>query len=112
LLGQGDGSFQQPQSYPTGSAPTWFADGDFNGDGKLDIATTDQGTETVSLLLGNGDGTFSLKGSVAMGHNPNLIAAGDFNNDGRLDFAVGYFSPLSPIFTILSQEIVADLTPQ
>jgi FG-GAP-like repeat len=33
--------------------------GDFNGDGKLDLAVTNASSNTVSILLGNGDGTFS-----------------------------------------------------
>ena len=32
--------------------------GDFNGDGKLDLAVANYGSNTVSVLLGNGDGTF------------------------------------------------------
>jgi hypothetical protein len=61
LLGNGDGTFQAHVDYPTGQAPTSLAIGDFNGDGKLDIAVTNQGDNTVSILLGNGDGTFKSK---------------------------------------------------
>ena len=58
LLGNGDGTFQTHLDYPTGSSPTSVAVGDFNGDGKLDLAVTNQDDNTVSILLGNGDGTF------------------------------------------------------
>jgi hypothetical protein len=62
--------------------------GDFNADGKVDLAITNQSNNTVSILLGNGDGTFqgpleSTTGNFAAG-----VAAGDFNGDGRLDLAV------------------------
>src|SRR6476620_3872357 len=36
-----------------------IATGDVNGDGNLDLATTNQTPDTVSVLLGHGDGTFA-----------------------------------------------------
>src|SRR2546429_6198795 len=51
-------SFQPAQASATGSAPVSVAVGDFNGDGKLDLATANSGGYDVSVLLGNGDGTF------------------------------------------------------
>jgi len=68
--------------------PTSVAVGDFNGDGKLDLAVTDYGNNTVSIFSGNGDGTFTLKSSPATGSGPNAIAVGDFNGDGIPDLAV------------------------
>ena len=61
LLGNGDGTFQAHVDYPTGQAPTSVTIGDFNGDGKLDLAVINQDDNTVSILLGNGDGTFESK---------------------------------------------------
>src|SRR2546427_8129441 len=43
---------------PVGRMPHAVAAGDFNGDGALDFATANFGSNTVSVLLGNGDGTF------------------------------------------------------
>ena len=60
--------------------------GDFNGDGKLDLALP--GTLSVSILLGNGDGTFQPAVSYPAGITPSSIAVGDFNRDGKLDLAV------------------------
>ncbi len=64
-----------------------MAVGDFNGDGKLDLASTDSGG-VVFILLGNGDGTFQKPVSYAAGSQPSGIAVGDFNGDGKLDLAV------------------------
>jgi hypothetical protein len=66
---------------------TGVASGDFNGDGKPDVVTSDGDTGTVSLLLGNGDGTVRYIGAFAIGSSPSAVAVGDFNGDGRPDVA-------------------------
>ena len=101
FLGNGDGTFRagptiQPsdmQSYPS------MISGDFNGDGKPDLAILSYdgySTSYLTILLGNGDGSFSAKptvvafaqgivgGDVILG----TMAAADFNGDGKLDLAV------------------------
>src|SRR5205807_10403528 len=92
LLGRGDGTFQAARSYPVAYAAS-VAVGDFNGDGKLDLAVANYGTPpdyvgTVSVLLGKGDGTFGAAQSYAVGRDPSSVAVGDFNGDGYLDLAV------------------------
>jgi hypothetical protein len=63
--------------------------GDFNGDGKLDLAMADVASNTLRILLGNGDGTFTLApGNLPTGVEPYALAAGDFNGDGKADLAV------------------------
>jgi type II secretory pathway component GspD/PulD (secretin) len=74
--------------FAVGSGPTAVATGDFNGDGKLDLAVVNQGDNTVSILLGNGDGTFGTHKDFATGKQPVAVVAGDFNRDGHLDLAV------------------------
>ena len=86
LLGNGDGTFQPHVDYPAGNGPGSIAVGDFNGDGKQDLAIA--GTSTLSVLFGNGDGTFQpLVPYTTLGGN-NSVAVGDFNGDGALDLAV------------------------
>jgi hypothetical protein len=54
LLGTGKGSFQSQTSPPiwiVGSFPAGLASGDFNGDGKSDLAVANQGGDTVSVLI-------------------------------------------------------------
>src|SRR5262245_357488 len=67
---------------------TFNVTGDFNGDGRLDIATSDIATLGVSVLLGLGDGTFQSGRIFAAGDGPTGIVAADLNRDGRLDLAV------------------------
>jgi len=85
LLGKGDGTFQPATSIsvPLEIGPSQLAIADFNGDGKLDIASGDANF----LLLGNGDGTF--QSPLLLGAGGPGIAAGDFDGNGSLDLAVG-----------------------
>jgi hypothetical protein len=88
LLGNGDGTFQPQVNYATGVGSIGVTVGDFNGDGKLDVAVTNRNDGTVSVLLGKGDGTFQPQVSYAVGDQPLAITVGDFNGDGKPDLAV------------------------
>jgi hypothetical protein len=92
-LGRGDGTFTSGPGSPIslGSSLSAIVAADFNGDGKLDLAVTDAGSNTVMILLGNGDGTFGAPATIPVGNAPDAIVAGDFNNDGKLDLAVANF---------------------
>ena len=89
LLGNGDGTFQPAVGYNVGSHPASVAVGDFNGDGKLDLAVANLNDDTVSVLLGNGDGTFQGTIDYSSPGGAISVAVGDFNGDGKLDLAVG-----------------------
>jgi hypothetical protein len=98
LLGNGDGTFA-PISGCCGTSVSLthtlgMAAGDFNGDGKLDLAVAIQNLQPMSpadyvaILLGNADGTFSPTDfSLLLPNDPFSLAVGDFNRDGKLDFA-------------------------
>jgi len=63
-----------------------IAAGDFNGDGKPDVAIAN-GNNTVSVLLGKGDGTFIAGSNPATSNTPVAMVVADFNEDGKLDLA-------------------------
>jgi len=64
--------------------------GDFNHDGKLDLAVTSYIPQNgVTILLGNGDGTFRVGATYSVGSNLFYLAAADLRNNGITDLVVG-----------------------
>ena len=81
-------TFLAPTTLPAGASPAGIAVGDYNSDGKADMAVVDQTSANINLLLSNGDGTFQNNGSYAAGAGAIDAAFGDFNADGKNDLAV------------------------
>ncbi len=118
LLGNGDGTFKPGIVGPAGllGYSRWSTTGDFNRDGKLDLAVADgQGTSgntnnvELTILLGNGDGTFHLGGHYASPQlpdgtnlsavsNPEDVVVADLNGDGKLDAVVGDYDNTLNVF--------------
>jgi hypothetical protein len=94
--GNGDGTFAPAQFLSLGgfSEPFYAAVGDFNGDGKLDLAVTADANPSfsepgiVGVFLGNGDGTFASPLFFSAGNAPRQVEAGDFTGTGRLDLVL------------------------
>jgi hypothetical protein len=90
LLGNGDGTFGSPTSFQAGIRAQAICSGDFNGDGKADlaVATNLDVFGSVTILIGNGDGTFQPQVSYPTGRFSVFVATGDFNGYRKLDLAV------------------------
>ena len=92
-FGNGDGTFQSAAQISAESVPyTGIVFGDFNGDGKVDIAFIGCANGftncAVGVLLGNGDGTFQKERYFDSASEISAIAVADFNGDGIQDIAV------------------------
>jgi hypothetical protein len=71
-----------------GADPVPVAAADLNGDGKPDLAVTNQSGDSVSVLLNKGNGTFAARIDYFAGPTPSSIAVADLNGDSALDLAV------------------------
>jgi hypothetical protein len=92
-FGKGDGSFGAATAYSTGTgeAVTFAVPGDFNGDGRIDLAVTFGSSPAgwVRVLLGTGGGAFSQTPEYSTGDGVvvHAFALGDLDGDGILDLA-------------------------
>ena len=80
-------SFAEAAGSPIGAGanPQCVAVGDFNRDGKPDLAVANVGSANVSVFLGIGDGTFHVATNYGTGALPESVIVGDFNRDGHSD---------------------------
>jgi alpha-tubulin suppressor-like RCC1 family protein len=85
------GLFAAKVDYATGTQPLSVAVGDFNGDGKQDLATANNNDDTLSVLLGDGSGGFAAKTDFTTGARPHSVAVGDFDGDGKRDLATANY---------------------
>jgi uncharacterized protein (TIGR03437 family) len=105
LLGDGSGRLvQDPKggTLPTTVLPLYIANGDFNGDGKVDLVVIHE--STLTIFLGDGAGGFAAQPDISPAgayslHSP---AVGDLDGDGKLDLAIpNADDPISNVFILL-----------
>jgi hypothetical protein len=87
LLGKGDGTFTRVAQQPTTTLinPKYLTAGDFDGDGKLDLAFADATSNSLTILHGNGDGTFTQVNGQPTCPASTYVSTADLNGDGKLD---------------------------
>ncbi len=88
----GNGTFAAAVPYTVGKQPYQVAIGDVNGDGYPDLAVTNYGANTVSILYGSKTGTFTAQPTLATCANPYGVAIGDFKHNGYPSVAVSCYS--------------------
>ncbi|HKU76166.1 MAG TPA: FG-GAP-like repeat-containing protein [Pyrinomonadaceae bacterium] len=90
LLGDGTGGLTQVGNFTTNSVNQHeVLIGDFNEDGKADLALPGQSFGTIDIMLGDGTGAFAAGISRSTGAGSSMLTAGHFNNDGHLDILSG-----------------------
>lgn len=100
LFGNGDGTFTIQQSFAIGKHPYMITGTDFNGDGKIDIISTNYNAHDISFFINNDNGTFVNDTNIYSNLPANIISA-DFNNDGKNDIA--FVSDIAgPAITVLT----------
>ena len=102
LLGRGDGTLTDQQTFDVGENPLAVQAIDVNEDGRLDLVTVNQGRfdfdrldfvgDGVSVLLGKGDGTFADQRTLGVGDFPSSVQVVDVNQDGALDLVTSNYS--------------------
>ena len=89
LFNDGAGGFFDPQLLPVGTGPNSVISGDWNGDGKVDLAVVNSGSADLTVLIGDGIGGFSVQTLPLAGAGRlEFAATGDFNHDTKPDIAV------------------------
>jgi uncharacterized repeat protein (TIGR01451 family) len=107
FLGNGDGTFQAATSFDAGVSPAALSKGDFNNDGKPDLAVFQPGdTNTLasgamSVLLGKGDGSFQSP-KITMLTVATDLAVADFDLDHKADVAVADYDSSSGNIRVLT----------
>jgi FG-GAP-like repeat/Bacterial Ig-like domain (group 3) len=101
LLGNVNGTFAAPFSYPTGTGALDIGTTDLNLDGHLDLIVVRSSYSGISpsvppgldVFLGVGNGTFTAGTGATIFQNPTNLTLGDFNEDGRVDVATTRNTP-------------------
>jgi hypothetical protein len=95
LRGKADGKFVKMGDLPTGQFPFALTVGDFNRDGKLDVAVIndkDEDETQISVFRGDGDGTFKTPLNTPAGQGDDGVVVSRFNGDSIPDLAVADYS--------------------
>src|SRR5262249_17475191 len=112
LLGNGDGSLRAPLQIPEMGNLLWVGAGDWNGDGRLDLATTRESGNTVHVLLNQGDGRFTPGDYYGVGNGSKSGLVTDLDGDGRADIVTAnqYGASISTLIQVAA-EVVTNVPP-
>ncbi|HUI27259.1 MAG TPA: VCBS repeat-containing protein, partial [Candidatus Kryptonia bacterium] len=93
--GNGAGTFtasnacQGLRGCTAGNSPSGLVSRDFDGDGRPDLAVSNQVSNNVTLLTNTSSGRFVLMANVTISRQPKVIEGADFTGTGNYDVATG-----------------------
>jgi uncharacterized repeat protein (TIGR01451 family) len=102
LLGNGSGGFARPSSYPAGDGTVAVAVGDFNGDGRQDVAAANFDSHELSIFAGDGTGGLLPAINFTVGFAPSSLVVRDFDGDGKPDLAVFHAHTAGDVWILLN----------
>lgn len=82
---KGQITFNNTAHFTAYTTITSYANGDFNNDGKMDVAMVNGSTDSIYLCFGDGSGDFISRIAIQTNSNPYAIVGADFNSDGNID---------------------------
>ncbi|MDG1898503.1 MAG: VCBS repeat-containing protein, partial [Phycisphaerales bacterium] len=84
-LGTAEVPIEPLRQYPTGFYSSGVLVEDLDGDGHIDIAISNRGSNDVTIRYNNGSGYFPDRIDVPTGYGPRYVDGADFDNDGDID---------------------------
>lgn len=93
LLAQAGGGFQKQPEQPVPQAVAGMVAGDFNGDGNVDLATSNRFSGSIHVLSGSGTGAFSYLRSYQGAYGQTSLMTADYDLDGKLDIVAAAGHP-------------------
>ena len=103
LVDLAPGSFLLSRQIPIHPYPRALAAGDFDRDGRKDVAVVNSSPASVSILFGMGNGNLGSPHAVGVPKNADSIAVADLNHDGKQDLVVGVGATAGSISVLLGR---------
>ncbi|MBK6687125.1 MAG: VCBS repeat-containing protein [Deltaproteobacteria bacterium] len=102
LLGDAATTFAAPVVFQTGSAVVKIAKGDFNQDGRIDLAAT-QSNKRLAIYMARSNGGYFPPLLLPTTAEPKALFVSDLNGDGNDDLVVGHTAGIPAVGTYLSE---------